>query len=344
MWQKKGCTQEFSKKHKRDIMKNKIKAIFKITAIILMLICTFSCVAISLHMYKMVNDRLPKDTEAFADSVMEKMILQQEAEYDALRSAALRVDSQKEKTETRTAYQIVNEYLISVSRAKKHDYNFNNIKEDGQFKYYVENGKRISKIGIDVSYYQGDIDWKKVKASGVDFVIIRLGFRGYGKEGKLVLDSLYEDNIKGAKEAGLDVGVYFFTQAITVQEAVEEAKFVIDNLKGYDLEYPVYIDTEAVSASDARTTLANLSQKELSNICIAFCDRIEEAGYRAGIYANKGWSLRQLDLEMLEDYEKWFAHYTDETDWPFAMKMWQYSCTGKVDGIKGDTDLNIYFE
>ena len=324
----------------------KIKVLIKAIVIVLMLGCMIGCTLLSLHMYKMTNERLPKDTQEFADSVMEKMILQQEAEYDALRNAALRVENSEEKTDkdTRSEYQIINDYLISISRAKKHGYNFNNIKEDGQFKYYVEDGKTVSQVGIDVSYYQGEIDWEKVKASGVDFVIIRLGFRGYGKEGKLVLDSFYEQNIKGAKDVGLDVGVYFFTQAITVEEAVEEAEFVLEYLKEYKLEYPVYIDTESVSAKDARTALANLSQKELSNICIAFCETIEDAGYKAGIYANKGWSLRQLDLEMLEDYEKWFAHYVDETDWPFDMKMWQYSCEGKVDGIKGDTDLNIYFK
>lgn len=322
----------------------KIKAIIKTIVVLAILVCIVGCTLISLHMYKMVNERLPKDTQEFADSVMEKMILQQEAEYDALRNAALRVENNEEKTETRTEYQIINEYLISTSRAKRHDYNFNNIKDAGQFKYYVEDGKAVSKVGIDVSYYQGEIDWNKVKASGVDFVIIRLGFRGYGKEGKLVLDSYYEQNIKGAKEAGLDVGVYFFTQAISLEEAVEEAEFVLEHIKEYELEYPVYIDTESVSATDVRTALANLSQKELSKICLAFCETIEDAGYRAGIYANKGWFLRQLDLELLEDYEKWYAHYVDETDWPFEMKMWQYSCKGKIDGIKGETDLNIYFK
>lgn len=325
-------------------MRNKIKLLGKTLFIAIILISTISCTLLSFHMYKMINERMPQDTDAFAHSVMEKMIFQQEAEYDALRNAALRVENQDNKTDTRTEYQIINEYLISTSRAKKHNYNFNNLKKEGEFRYYVEDGKTVSKVGIDVSYYQGDIDWEKVKASGVDFVIIRLGFRGYGQAGKLVIDGFYEENIKEAKEAGLDVGVYFFTQAITVEEAIEEAEFVIENLKDYDLEYPVYIDTESVSASDARTTLANLSKKELSNICIAFCERIRQEGYEAGIYANKGWFLRQLDMEMLEDYEKWFAHYTDTTDWPFNFKMWQYSCEGKIDGIKGDTDINIYFE
>ena len=331
-------------KIKRDKMK-KIKLFIRFILTMLVLACAVCCAAVSLHMYKMVNERLPEDTDEFAASVMDKMILQQQAEYDALRNAALRVENQDNNTtDKRTEYQIVNDYLIASSRAKKHDYNFNNLKEKGQFKYYVEDGKTVSKVGIDVSYYQGDIDWATVKASGVDFAIIRLGFRGYGQEGNMVVDGFYEKNIQEAKEAGIDVGVYFFTQAITVEEAKEEARFVIENLGDYNLEYPVYIDTESVSASEGRVSLANLSQKELSNICIAFCDTIREAGYEAGIYANKGWSLRQLDLEMLEDYEKWFAHYVDETDWPFEMKMWQYSCEGKVDGIKGDTDLNIYFE
>lgn len=315
--------------------------------VFLCFVVSIASVIISVYMYKMVNDRLPIDSSELAMEITEQIVLQQDAEYDALRNAALRLENAAAATATeeRSANQIINEYLINSSHAKRHDLNMNNIKEKGQFKYYTSSGEKISKAGIDVSYYQGNIDWEKVAATGeVDFAIIRLGFRGYGQAGKLVLDQYFERNIKGASEAGLKVGVYFFTQAINEEEAVEEARFVIDNLRDYKLDYPVYIDTEQISDDSARTNKANLSQKELSKICIAFCDEIEKAGYRSGIYANKSWFLRKLDLEMLDDYEKWFAFYNDSNDWPFAQDVWQFGCEGKIDGIKGDVDLNIEFK
>lgn len=314
--------------------------------VFLCFVVSIASVGVSVYMYKLVKDRLPIDSSSLAMEITEQIVLQQDAEYDALRNAALRLENAAaaSPSEERSASQIINEYLINSSHAKRHDLNMNNIKEKGQFKYYTESGEKVSKAGIDVSYYQGNIDWEKVAESGeVDFAIIRLGFRGYGDAGKLVLDQTYEKNIEGAKSAGLDVGVYFFTQAVNVEEAKEEAEFVIRNLKDYRLDYPVYIDTELISDSSARTNKANLSQKELSNICIAFCDEIRKAGFRSGIYANKTWFLRHLDLEMLDDYEKWFAFYNDSNDWPFAQDVWQFGCKGSIDGIKGDVDLNIEF-
>ena len=195
-------------------------------------------------------------------------------------------------------------------------------------------------MGIDVSYYQGKINWKKVKKSGIDFAIIRLGYRGY-LEGELALDRTYKYNMQQARKAGVKVGVYFFTQALNEKEAVEEALFCLKHIKGYDLDYPIVIDTEAINDEKARSQVTELNANELTNVCRAFCDTIEDAGYDSAIYASKSWFLGKLNLERLEGYNKWLAHYTKVTDYLYDFDMWQYSSGGTVPGIKGRVDMNI---
>ena len=236
---------------------------------------------------------------------------------------------------------IIDTYLISKTNASKNTYKEENFVQDNKFWYYEENGKRMSKTGIDVSSYQGDIDWKKVKADGVEFAIIRVGIRGYGT-GKLVEDECFKANIEGAIKEGIEVGVYFFSQAITEEEAEEEAKFVCDRIKGYKLTYPVIFDTEHVSASSARTNKANLTAKARTDLAIAFCDYVEAEGYESMIYSNKRWYLRKLNLEKLDKKRIWLAQYSSDLDYPFQFEIWQYSCEGKVDGIEGNVDLNIH--
>ena len=227
-----------------------------------------------------------------------------------------------------------------ILNAKKNKYDFRELYEDGSYRYYYKNKKLASKVGIDVSYYQGKIDWKKVKKSGVDFAIIRLGYRGYLK-GELVLDKTYKYNIKEAKKAGIKVGVYFFTQALTKKEAVDEAMFCIKNVKGYDLEYPIVIDTEAINDEKARSHATLLKADELTDVCRAFCDTVNDAGYESAIYASKSWFLGKLDLERLDGYNKWLAHYTKVTDYMYDFDIWQYTSDGTVPGIKGRVDINI---
>ena len=226
--------------------------------------------------------------------------------------------------------------------AKKNNYDFSNLYENERYRYYFEDNKKVSKVGIDVSYYQGKIDWKKVKKSGVDFAIIRLGYRGYLK-GELALDKKYKYNIKQAKKAGIDVGVYFFTQALTEKEAIEEAKYCLKHVKGYDLEYPIVIDTEAINADNVRSQENELNVDELTKVCKAFCDTVNEAGYESAIYASKSWFFSKLDLEKLDGYNKWLAHYIKITDYKYDFDIWQYSSDGKVPGIKGRVDMNIGF-
>lgn len=238
---------------------------------------------------------------------------------------------------------IIDTYLISKTNARRHNYDMSNLVQDEIFWLYKENGKATSKIGVDVSSYQGDIDWKKVKAAGVDFAIVRVGIRGYGS-GKLVEDEKFKSNMEGAIGAGLDVGVYFFSQSVTEEEAVEEAKFVCDLIKKYDVKYPVAYDSEKVSSASARTNKAKLSANERTDMAIAFCDYVKSRGYEACIYSNKRWFLRYLNLEKLDDYGIWLAQYSSDLSFPFHFGMWQYTDKGKVDGIDGNVDIDIYFD
>jgi len=213
--------------------------------------------------------------------------------------------------------------------------------EDNIGRYeYIEDGEVVSICGIDVSKYQGEIDWKKVKASGVEYAIIRLGYRGMN-EGTLELDPYYFDNIKEAAEAGVKVGVYFFSQAKNQKEAVEEAEFVLENMKDYEITYPVVFDTEEVTTYAARAN--GLSRAERTDCCIAFCEKIKEAGYTPMIYANTRYMVMGLELERLGDYDKWFAYYGSSHIFPYEYTMLQYSDTGRVPGIDGAVDLDVSF-
>lgn len=221
-----------------------------------------------------------------------------------------------------------------------HDYKSENFKREtnGTLAYY-EGGKKLTLTGIDVSKWQGDIKWEKVKAAGVDYAMIRLGYRGTAEAGNCALDPYYKQNIEGALAAGLQVGVYYFTQAITVEEAIEEANIVIENLRGYDITFPVVFDTE--QASDAR---ANKLPNSVRTACAkAFCDTILAAGYTPVIYAGTNWSILNLNMEELQGYDFWYAYYGNELYFPYEFTMWQYTQNGRIDGVSGDVDLNVSF-
>lgn len=203
---------------------------------------------------------------------------------------------------------------------------------------YVEGEEVVSKKGIDVSKYQSEINWKKVAGDGVEYAFIRLGIRG-STEGKLILDDTYKDNMEGALDNGIDVGVYFFTQALNKEEAVEEAEFVLENLEDYDITYPIVLDVEDVATNNARTEEMNM--QDWTDVCIAFCDTIKAAGYTPMIYGNLKTFMLMVDLEQLEEYEKWFAYYGTPLYFPYEFSIWQYTSTGSVNGIKGDVDLNV---
>ena len=212
---------------------------------------------------------------------------------------------------------------------------------------FLHNGNRMSyggedysyRLGIDVSHYQGEIDWQKVKAAGIEFVFVRLGYRGYGQEGVLKLDTNFEKNMKGARAAGLDVGVYFFAQAVNETEAIEEAEFVLEHLIEYDLQMPIVYDPESILHEEARTD--NVTEEQFTKNTKAFCETIEKSGYDAMIYCNMTWQAFKLDLEELEEYPIWYADYEEYPQTPYHFEIWQYSNEGTVDGIQGNVDLNI---
>ena len=209
--------------------------------------------------------------------------------------------------------------------------------ENGDIAYY-SNGNKISKKGIDVSKYQGEIDWEKVAASDIEYAMLRVGIRGYGT-GKLVIDETFEDNIEGASKYGIPIGVYFATQAVSTEEAIEEAELVIEALKDSKLSYPVAIDVEDVNDSEART--ANLTAEQRTDYTIAFLERIKEAGYDTMIYGNLKSFCGMLQVERLTDYEFWFAYYDKYIYFPYRISMWQYTEKGRIDGIEGDVDINL---
>lgn len=207
---------------------------------------------------------------------------------------------------------------------------------------FDNNGKRISESniakGIDVSKWQGNIDWKKVKASGIDYAIIRVGYRGYGS-GALVEDPYFRQNIEGATKAGLKVGVYFFSQAITTAEAVEEASMAINAVKGYKLHYPIYFDTE-LATTNSTGRADNLGSGQRTDIANAFCQTVRNSGYKAGVYASKSWFQYRVNYSTLSKYDIWLAHYTTATDFAHRYDMWQYTGTGSCPGVSGSVDLN----
>lgn len=213
--------------------------------------------------------------------------------------------------------------------------------------FYEENGIRFYKsedivgiAGIDVSSYQPDIDWAQVREAGIDFAMIRLGYRGYST-GKLDLDDSFLEHMEGATEAGLDIGVYFFSQALTPEEAKEEAEYVLTWLEGYDITYPVVFDWEEVS-EPARTDEMNMLM--LTACAEAFCKTVEEAGYKASVYFNQAYGYEQLNLVSLRDYDFWLAEYGPSPTFAYDFDMWQYTNEGIVPGIDGPVDLNIYFQ
>ena len=216
----------------------------------------------------------------------------------------------------------------------------NNLVMRNGYAYYSENGEVISTTGIDVSEFQGEIDWEQVKQAGIDFAFIRVGYRTYG-DGEVRYDSAFQQNLEGAIEAGIKVGVYFYSQATSADEAIEEADAVIDALADYDITYPVVYDWELVYHDNARTD--DVSVEALADCCVSFCERVKDSGYTPMIYQNTGTATHKLDLPRIKDYDFWLAEYNDKPSYYYEFKIWQYSNTGRIPGIEGDVDLNICF-
>ena len=209
--------------------------------------------------------------------------------------------------------------------------------QNPQMKYYV-NGKQASWFGVDISSKQGIVDFEKLKKAGVDFVMIKVGGRGYSS-GNIVLDSSYKDYMNGAKNAGLGIGVYFYSQAVDKDEVCEEAETLLELIKDYPVKYPVVFDMESVEGDMARTDVLDISTRtELARI---FLKTIKAEGYTPMLYGDKEWLVTKLDLEKLQDYDVWLSQETDTPDYPYEYTMWQYNKSGTVSGISGTAGLNI---
>lgn len=258
----------------------------------------------------------------------------EEEEEDGLSSEEEELSPEEYEALNDPLYQ---KYMYGTSLLTSDYYSASDLTHDSRFDKYVK------VQGIDVSKYQGDINWTSVKSSGISFAMIRLGYRGM-QQGTLQLDSYFAQNMEGAHAAGVQIGIYFFTQAVTVAEAQEEARYVISQLSQYPgyVSYPVIIDIETLAGS--RLDNAGLSVDEKTAICNAFCSTIQEAGYTAGIYSSKSYLESQLHADVLDDnYYIWMAHYVSQTSYAGDYSMWQYTSAGSVNGINGYVDMDIAY-
>ena len=211
--------------------------------------------------------------------------------------------------------------------------------DDFNFRAY-EDDNYTYKRGIDVSEFQGEIDWQKVKEAGVEFAIIRCGYRG-ADSGEIYEDSRFSENIKGAKKQGIEVGLYFFSQAINADEAVKEAAYCCKLAKGNKITMPIAFDMEY--AYGERDRIYGLTMAQKTEIADAFCEVVENHGYDSLIYGNPTWLFSSYNVSLLEKRNFWLAHYGGSTGFPYHYGMWQYNDQGIVDGINSTTDLNVYF-
>ena len=218
---------------------------------------------------------------------------------------------------------------------------------DGKRYFFNANGAKASLFGADFSKHQGTIDWASVKQSGVEFVILRAAVRGYGSSGNLVTDSQIAANIEGALSQNIDVGIYVFSQAVTTEEAVEEAERALDIIKGYDIKLPIYFDSEYSGAPNRTGRADGLTKAERTSLAIAFCETVRNAGYKPGVYASKSFFYNNLGYAAFQSrgYEIWLAHYISSvTDFKYPYNIWQYTSKGSIGGVQSEyADLDIAY-
>lgn len=315
---------------KRKVRRNRLGFLAVTEAlIILILIVILACTWI-------FRDTSPKSVFTSAkinqdSEVRTKAVIEKEEGY-------YQVDGKKILLSDPTYGQI---YLPVYENVDACTYDLNSMVTRNGYTFYKKDGQIKSHFGIDVSVHQGTIDWQQVKNAGVEFAILRAGYRTYGL-GEINIDEAFEENAQKAIEAGINVGVYFFSQATNTEEAIQEADALLDVISKYNITYPVVYDWELIYDDKARTD--NIPVDVLTDCCISFCERVKSAGYTPMVYQNKGTTLFKLDLPRLQDYDFWLAEYSDKATYYYDYEIWQYSCTGKIPGISGDVDLNISFK
>ncbi len=234
------------------------------------------------------------------------------------------------------------EWVLISPYLTKNTFDFTKMEDKAGLKRYMENGRKTSYVGVDISKHTGKVYFPSLKAAGVDYVMIRLGSRGYST-GQITLDENFKENIEGAIEAQLDVGVYFYSQAISQDEAVQEANFVVQNLEPYrgKVKYPIAFNMGFVSNDKSR--IEGLSREDKTAVTVSFLDAVRAAGYVPMVYGDKEWLIKEVDLTKLQDYDVWLSQEEEIPDYPYRYAMWQYNTDGVLNGIDGGADLNICF-
>lgn len=250
-------------------------------------------------------------------------------------------DEDEEVTSIRVSHADGTKEWVDIDEnLERNTYDYDNLKLDQSVMRYYENGKSASWLGVDISSNNGEVDFDKLKKAKCDFCMLRVGARGYSS-GNIVMDKSFEDNLKGARSAKLDIGVYFCSQAVTKAEAREEADVLLDAIDGYDISYPVVFVMENIKDDMAR--IEALDTKDRTQIAAAFLDEIADAGYTPMIYGDLEWLLTMLDLEALEEYDVWIAEDGSKPQYPYKFGIWQYDSDGSISGISGDAALSISF-
>ena len=253
-------------------------------------------------------------------------------------------DEKDEEEETRIQVKHADgtkEWVDINEDISRNKYDLSKLTYQKPFMNYYEDGKLVSKCGVDISANQGDVDFGKLKSAGCDFVMLKVGARGYSS-GNIVSDENFQDNLKAAKKAGLDIGVYFCSQAVSKAEAREEADELLDAISGSSVKYPVAFVMETVDDDMARIEALDMADR--TQVAKAFMDRVEDAGYKPMIYGDKEWLLTMVDMENLQDYDVWFAQDSDEPEYPYEFGMWQYDSDASVKGISGDATMIMSFK
>lgn len=243
----------------------------------------------------------------------------------------------------RKAYVLIEgQYQKILSGVERNDYDFKDdfyVAEGDAYLGCYKDGTKNSANAIDVSSYQGNVNWQAVKASGIDYAMIRAGYRGYS-DGGLIQDDRFSSNVDGAKAAGIEAGVYFVTQAISYEEGVEEAEYVLGLIRDKGITGPVAVDTEYIEAEGVRAN--ELSTERRTEAIVGFCETIKNAGYTPMIYASRNWFLVNLDMSEIGGYKIWLASYS-ETDFPYHIEGYQYTSEGAVSGVGGYCDINVWW-
>ncbi len=235
----------------------------------------------------------------------------------------------------------VPERKLTEGQISVNPYNTENFRIDNGFMaYFDENGEKISHLGCDLSYHNKYVNFDELAASGCEFVMLRCGYRGYSAGG-LAKDEKFEQYASEAERVGLKLGVYFFTQALTVEEAEEEAEYTIKLIENHKISYPVAFDTEYIDDETARSNTTEISDELRTEIITTFCEKIKEAGYYPMVYASENWIRRYMNVEQLRQYDFWAPQYLEENDFLYDFTMWQYTDKGSIPGVKGEVDLDI---